>query len=170
MPRYEYKVLPAPPKGTKAKGIKTPEGRFALSIEQLLNQMGASGWEYQRAELLPSDERSGLTGTTVNWRNVLVFRRTLDSVSVPIDEVQDDATPQEDDEPAPAPEPPLAPISQPVEDPPLTSEQSKDAVEAMQEDESETTPVLSAALKTRAEQVSPKPPVIEKDGEESDRS
>jgi hypothetical protein len=30
-----------------------------------------------RAELLPSDERSGLTGSTTNWRNVLVFRRVV---------------------------------------------------------------------------------------------
>ena len=77
MTRYEYKVVPAPTKGTKAKGIKTPQGRFARSVEAVLNQMGADGWEYLRAELLPSDERAGLTGTTTNWRNVLVFRRAL---------------------------------------------------------------------------------------------
>lgn len=75
MPRYEYKVVPAPAKGQKAKGVKAPEARFALAVEELLNRMGAEGWEYLRAELLPSDERSGLTGSTVNWRNVLVFRR-----------------------------------------------------------------------------------------------
>ncbi|TMV07940.1 DUF4177 domain-containing protein [Ruegeria sediminis] len=85
MTRYEYKVVPAPQKGTKAKGVKTVEGRFALSIEQALNQMGAEGWEYLRAELLPSEERSGLTGSTVNWRNVLVFRRALeDEAEVPV--------------------------------------------------------------------------------------
>ena len=75
MPNYQYKVIPAPSKGTKAKGVKTAEGRFALSIDQVLNQMGEAGWEYLRAELLPSDERSGLTGSTTHWRNVLVFRR-----------------------------------------------------------------------------------------------
>lgn len=37
--------------------------------------MAGYGWEYQRAETLPSIERSGLTGTTTEWRNVLVFRR-----------------------------------------------------------------------------------------------
>ena len=77
MTRYEYKVVPAPAKGTKAKGVKTPAGRFALTVEQLLNQLGAEGWEYQRAELLPSEEKSGLTSSTTNWRNVLVFRRAL---------------------------------------------------------------------------------------------
>ncbi len=83
MPRYEYKVIPAPSKGQKAKGVKTPEGRFALSVETVLNEMGAEGWEYLRAELLPSDERSGLTGSATNWRNVLVFRRAAeDDVAV----------------------------------------------------------------------------------------
>ena len=77
MQEYEYKVVPAPHKGTKAKGVKTPEDRFAYSIETVLNQMAAEGWEYQRAELLPSEERSGLTGSTTNWRNVLIFRRSV---------------------------------------------------------------------------------------------
>jgi hypothetical protein len=40
-----------------------------------MNQMGSQGWEYQRAETLPSTERSGLTGSTIEWRNVLVFRK-----------------------------------------------------------------------------------------------
>lgn len=74
---YEYKVVPAPQKGTKARGVKAPEGRFALTIEQVLNRLGADGWEYQRAELLPSEEKSGLTSSTVNWRNVLIFRRAV---------------------------------------------------------------------------------------------
>jgi len=82
MPSYEYRVVPAPTKGKKAKGTKTPEGRFALSVEASLNEMGALGWEYLRAELLPSEERSGLTGSTTNWRNVLVFRRPLERDAV----------------------------------------------------------------------------------------
>jgi hypothetical protein len=81
MPGYEYKVVPAPTKGTKAKGVKTPQGRFANSVEGVLNTLAAEGWEYQRAELLPSDERSGLTGSVTNWRNVLVFRRALEVVA-----------------------------------------------------------------------------------------
>lgn len=140
MQRYEYKVVPAPQKGTKAKGVKTPEGRFATSIEQLLNTLGQEGWEYQRAELLPSEERTGLTGSTVNWRNVLVFRRAIVveqpvqpaplSEPTPMPEPDPDAapaarpipgpddvlTPQASDPPVAAP----APISEPPKDPPLT--------------------------------------------------
>ncbi|GAA6199482.1 DUF4177 domain-containing protein [Aquicoccus sp. SU-CL01552] len=105
MPRYEYKVVPAPAKGRKAKGVKTPEARFALSVETVLNEMGAEGWEYLRAELLPSDERSGLTGSTTHWRNVLVFRR-------PVEGVEDTFHPRLIE----APDPTVAPLV-PVPDP-----------------------------------------------------
>lgn len=75
MSTYEYKVVPAPQKGQKGKGVKGGEGRFALALETLMNELAAEGWEYQRAETLPSQERSGIAGTTTEWRNVLVFRR-----------------------------------------------------------------------------------------------
>jgi len=78
MTRYEYKVVPAPARGEKAKGVKTPEARFARAVQAVLNEMGREGWEYQRAELLPSEERSGLTGSATKWRNLLVFRRPVE--------------------------------------------------------------------------------------------
>ena len=83
--RYEYKILPAPTKGQKAKGLKAPEARFANTLEECLNEQAAEGWEYQRAETLPSQERSGLTSTTTEWRNVLVFRRLASANSQPED-------------------------------------------------------------------------------------
>ncbi|MCV3273917.1 DUF4177 domain-containing protein [Roseobacter sinensis] len=78
MPQYQYRVIPAPNRGVKAKGIKTPEDRFSHALEEVMNRMAADGWEYQRAEALPSIERSGLASTTTNWRNVLVFRKALE--------------------------------------------------------------------------------------------
>ena len=75
MPNYEYRVVPAPTRGIKGKGIKGPEARFSHALQELMNAMGGEGWEYQRAETLPSVERSGLTSRTTEWRNVLVFRR-----------------------------------------------------------------------------------------------
>ena len=122
MQRYEYKVVPAPQKGTKAKGVKTAEGRFAVSIEQILNQMGQDGWEYQRAELLPSEERAGLTGSAVNWRNVLVFRREIEApfVSTRNPTETPDSVPLA--QPVPGPETVVAPapIAEEVKDPPLS--------------------------------------------------
>ena len=77
MARWEYRVVPAPTKGLKARGVKGPEARFAHALQTLMNDMGADGWEFQRAETLPSVERSGLTSTTTEWRNMLVFRRSV---------------------------------------------------------------------------------------------
>ena len=77
--RYEYKVIPAPARGQKGKGVKGAEGRFANALETLMNQMGSDGWEYQRAETLPSEERAGLTSKTTVFRNVLVFRRVIET-------------------------------------------------------------------------------------------
>lgn len=75
MTTYEYKVVPAPRKGVKGKGIKGVEGRFANGLEQVLCEHGADGWEYLRSDTLPSDERSGIATSVTTWRTVLVFRR-----------------------------------------------------------------------------------------------
>ncbi len=75
MSAWEYRIVPAPTKSLKTRGIKGGENRFAHTLEVLMNDMAAEGWEFQRAETLPSIERAGLTGTTTEWRNVMVFRR-----------------------------------------------------------------------------------------------
>ncbi|MBB97213.1 MAG: DUF4177 domain-containing protein [Rhodobacteraceae bacterium] len=75
MPQFEYKVVPAPTRGDKVKGVKQPEARFAHSVEGVLNRMAEGGWEFVRAEMLPNEERSGLSKTTREWRNLLIFRR-----------------------------------------------------------------------------------------------
>lgn len=76
MPRYEYKLIPAPEKSTKHKGLKGAD-LFAATLEDLLNSLGAEGWQYLRAEILPEEVRSGLTSRTTTYRNLLVFRRDL---------------------------------------------------------------------------------------------
>jgi hypothetical protein len=77
MQRFEYKVVPAPRRGEKARGVKSTEDRFALALTSLMNQMGAEGWDYVRADALPCDERVGLTGTKTTFQNMLVFRRSV---------------------------------------------------------------------------------------------
>lgn len=77
MQRFEYKVMPAPKRGEKARGVKTVEDRFALTLTQLMNTLGAEGWDYVRADTLPCEERVGLTGTKTTFQNVLVFRRPV---------------------------------------------------------------------------------------------
>ena len=109
---YEYKVVPAPWKGEKAKGVKTPEARFAHAVETAINTLAAEGWEYLRADFLPSDERSGLTGSTTQWRNLLVFRRpgagadfAVRPLAVPADQTDPPAPPSGADD-TETPEPP----------------------------------------------------------------
>lgn len=75
--RYEYKVVPAPRKGLKAKGLKTPGERFANALAATINQQAAEGWDYVRTDTLPSEERKGLTGKTTVFQNMLIFRRQL---------------------------------------------------------------------------------------------
>jgi hypothetical protein len=77
MQRFEYKVIPAPKRGEKARGIKTTEERFAYALTLLMNELGADGWDYVRADALPCEERVGLTGTKTTFQNVLVFRRVI---------------------------------------------------------------------------------------------
>lgn len=95
MSRYEYKVVPAPVKGTKAKGAKTSEARFALTLTNLMNEMGSDGWEYLRADSLPAEERTGLTGRTTKFQNLLVFRRELEGAPAQPEDASDDEAPSE---------------------------------------------------------------------------
>lgn len=77
MTKFEYKVLPAPARGEKVKGVKKTEGRFAYTLMEIMNELGAEGWEYLRADTLPCEERVGLTGRKTTFQNMLVFRRAL---------------------------------------------------------------------------------------------
>jgi hypothetical protein len=75
--QFEYKVVPAPIRGKKTRGVKSPADRFANTLSDLMNELAADGWEYLRADTLPSEERAGFTGKTTVFQNVLVFRREV---------------------------------------------------------------------------------------------
>lgn len=74
---FEYKVVPAPTRGKKAKGVKTAADRFAHALSEVMNELSAEGWEYLRTDTLPAEERHGLTGRTTVFQNMLVFRRSV---------------------------------------------------------------------------------------------
>lgn len=78
MSQYEYKVVPAPAKGVRARGVKGTEARFAHALTTLMNEMARDGWEYLRADTLPCEERQGLTGKSTSFQNMLVFRRAAE--------------------------------------------------------------------------------------------
>jgi len=77
MSSYEYTVIPAPSRGEKARGARSGIERFAATLTDMLNDMARDGWDYVRAETLPAEERTGLTGRTTVYHNLLVFRRAL---------------------------------------------------------------------------------------------
>jgi hypothetical protein len=75
---YEYKVVPAPARAAKVKGLKTTGDRFAHVLTEALNDLGAEGWEFQRTETLPCEERKGwFGGTRVSTQIMMIFRRAL---------------------------------------------------------------------------------------------
>ena len=92
MQRYEYKVIPAPRRGEKSRGVKTTEDRFALALTSVMNDLGREGWEYIRADTLPVDERAGFTGgTKTSFQNLLVFRRLIEAEVVAVRAVEETA-------------------------------------------------------------------------------
>lgn len=76
MSNFEYKVIPAPRKPEKVKGVRANDIRFAVTITNTINTLGEDGWEYLRAESLPVDEKSSMMGKPVErYQSLLVFRR-----------------------------------------------------------------------------------------------
>lgn len=101
--RYEYKVIPAPTRGQKAKGLKTAEARFAYAIETVMNDLAGENWEYLRADTLPSEERQGLGSSSPSFRTLLIFRRPLQADPAPFQPRLLDAQPEPMPVSAPAP-------------------------------------------------------------------
>lgn len=103
---YEYAVVPAPKKGLKARGVKSNEDRFAYALQTIMNEYGAEGWEYVRTDTLPSEERTGLTGRTTVFQNMMVFRKEI--VTLAPEEVVVAAIENAVSAATPAPEAPVA--------------------------------------------------------------
>lgn len=84
MQRFEYKVIPAPRRAEKQRGLKTTEDRFAHALTDVMNALGRDGWEYIRADTLPCDEKSGFTGKSTTFQNMLVFRRVIEAAATQV--------------------------------------------------------------------------------------
>lgn len=73
---HEYKVVPAPVRPGKVKGLRSPADRFAHALGEVLNAWAAQGWEYLRTETFTIEERRGLLGRVVTTtQTVLILRR-----------------------------------------------------------------------------------------------
>ena len=123
MAQFEYKVVPAPKKGTKSWGRKSSEERFATALSNVINEMAADGWEYQRSDTLPSEEKSGFRAKTTVFQNMLIFRRSTEAAVVAAPRQEESALPREPKiarpvavQPQPANEPRVArPAPEPTE-------------------------------------------------------
>lgn len=180
MSQYQYKVIPAPTRGLRGKGVKGADGKFANALETLMNDMGAQGWEFQRAETLPSEERAGLTSKTTVFRNILVFRKEITDAAdafdpkliaapVPAPVPVPDAEPQPEPTPEPEPVPVFERRIEPTLESPVASEAAPEPVSEPEPDAApahgtelqDDTPEdnaegLTDALRSRAEQLSNK--------------
>ena len=81
MTQYDYKVVPAPRRAKKMRGIRGAEELFAHTLTDAINEVARQGWEYVRAERLPAEAprgwfRSGAAGE----QTVLVFRRAREGM------------------------------------------------------------------------------------------
>ncbi len=78
MSGYEYKVVVAPRKPGKARGVRGFDDKYAHTLAELMNEQASEGYQYFRAESLPVDEKSGMMGkVTEKYLTLLVFRRAV---------------------------------------------------------------------------------------------
>lgn len=85
MQQFEYKIIPAPRRASKAKGVKTAEDRFAKTLTDMVNDHARDGWDYVRTDTLPVEERVGFTGKTTTFQHLMVFRRGLSQADATFD-------------------------------------------------------------------------------------
>ncbi len=80
MPHYEYRVVPTPKSLVRAKGVRDPDMRLGLTLEQALNDEGRQGWEFQRVETVTTEIRRGfLSRSRPETFSVMVFRRLVEA-------------------------------------------------------------------------------------------
>lgn len=105
MTHYDYKVVPAPRRAKKIKGVRAPEELFALTLTEAINEVARQGWEYVRAEHLPAEASRGWFRTASHGeQTVLVFRRPHETLGPRLAAArpEPDAAPAEPIVPAPA--------------------------------------------------------------------
>lgn len=95
---HEYKVVPAPIRAPRVKGLKSTAERFAHALGEAINAEAAGGWQFQRTETLSCEERGTLGKTRTSTQSVMIFARPLGilrpDAGVALAAVQDQYAPQ----------------------------------------------------------------------------
>jgi hypothetical protein len=107
MTHYDYKVIPAPRKLKRVKGVSGAEELFAVTLTDAINEVARQGWEYVRAERLPAETPRGwLRAAVAEEQSVLVFRRPREQLGprlASIREAEAVELPMEPEAPRPVP-------------------------------------------------------------------
>ena len=82
----EYKVVPAPSRTGKVKGLKTSAERFAHMLSGALNAEAHGGWRFVRTETLTCEERSALGRIKTSTQTVMIFARPLGGAAMSDDD------------------------------------------------------------------------------------
>ncbi len=78
---FDYKVVPAPRRSKKTKGVRDPADLFALTLTEAINEQARAGWEYVRSESIETEVPGGfLRRAREQTVVVLVFRRHRESL------------------------------------------------------------------------------------------
>lgn len=81
MTSYDYKVVPAPRRARKIKGVKRPEELFAMTLTEAINEVARQGWEYVCTESLVAEgPGSWFRRGSSTEHTVMVFRRERDAI------------------------------------------------------------------------------------------
>jgi hypothetical protein len=73
---FEYKCVGGPERPKRLRGTRSRSERVALAMQEIINIEAVDGWEYQRTDLVPVEEKAGLFSRAHDvHRAVLIFRR-----------------------------------------------------------------------------------------------
>ena len=81
MSYFDYKVVPAPRRAKRSRGVNDPDELLALTLTEAINEHARQGWEYVRAELLAAEAPGRLfrRAKPVDC-TLLVFRRPRETL------------------------------------------------------------------------------------------
>ena len=113
MSYFDYKVVPAPQRVKKVRGITDAADLFALTLTDAINEVARQGWEYVRAERMVAEAPGGfLRKAAASEQTMLVFRRPREHLSPRLAAAPEEAPPED----APPEEPSAALSRRPLED------------------------------------------------------
>ena len=97
MTSFDYKVVPAPRRVRKIKGVKGADEMFAQTLSDAINEVARQGWEYVRTEALIAERPGGwFRRGKSSDHTVMVFRRAREALGPRIAAVPSVASPGPD--------------------------------------------------------------------------